>query len=171
QCRRWIERYLPHAQLHEMPSTADAAKRVATERGSAAIASRQAGPEYKVPILAEHIEDHSDNFTRFVVVAKSSRTERTGDDKTSLIFSIPDEPGALQAVVNAFARNRINMTKILSRPSRRRVFDYSFFVDIDGHQNDLKVQDSLREVQKHTSSFRILGSYPRARSTPGRPSR
>lgn len=168
QCRRWIERYLPNAQLHEMPSTAAAAQRVATERGAAAIASREAATEYGVPLLAEHIEDHSDNFTRFVVVSKGGRTERTGDDKTSLIFSIPDEPGALQSVITAFARNRINMTKILSRPSRRRVFDYSFFVDIDGHQNDLKVQDSLKDVQKHTSSFRILGSYPRARSTPGR---
>lgn len=167
QCRQWITRNLPHAELRETASTAEGAARAAREKKAAAIASLEASKEYKVPLRIERIEDQPDNFTRFVVVAREGKTERTGDDKTSLIFSIADEPGSLHHMLDTLTQNRINMTKILSRPSRRKLFDYSFFVDIDGHQDEPIVSESLKLMRKRAGTFRVLGSFPRSRRTPG----
>jgi chorismate mutase/prephenate dehydratase len=161
QCREWLRRHLPKAECMEVQSTADAAKR-AREEGASAIASKLAASLYKLPILIEGIEDHSHNYTRFLIIGKQNPPP-TGEDKTSILFCLKDEVGALYAALEPFAKCRINLTKIESRPSRRQAWEYIFFVDMQGHVEEENVKDALSHLQSRVTFLKILGSYPMER--------
>jgi len=161
QCRSWLEKNLPHAQLIETESTARACEIVLEEEGAGAVASEVASYTYHLNILAQNIQESTDNFTRFLVVSKRCM-KPTGNDKTSLIFAVRDEPGALYKALEAFYLKGINLTKIESRPSKRRAWDYVFFVDLEGHKEEERVREVLEELRKRTQMVKILGSYPRA---------
>ena len=163
QCRRWVETNLSGVVLKEVGSTAEAAELSSSEEGAAAIASEVASRLYSLKIVAKGIEDSVSNLTRFLVISRSS-PERTGSDKTSVMFSIKDRVGALYDMLQPFRECGINLTKIESRPSRRRAWDYFFFVDIMGHQKDENVARALKELEKECVYLRILGSYPMAES-------
>lgn len=162
QCRRWLESNLPNVDLIDTASTTQAAKRASTEEGAAAIASKLASTYYNVPILAEGIQDSASNRTRFLVIGNQV-PKRTGHDKTSVMFSIKDKVGALYEILLPFKKNRINMTKIESRPSKQRLWDYFFFVDFLGHMNDKNVKKVLSEIESHVKFLKVLGSYPIAK--------
>ncbi len=159
QCRLWIESNLPGVALEEVSSTAEAARLAASGKNSAAIASDVASELYSLKIIAKDVEDSGPNFTRFLIVSKTS-PERTGCDKTSIMFSIKDRVGALYDMLQPFRKYNINLTKIESRPSRRKAWDYFFFVDMEGHQKDANVSHALRELEKECVYLKILGSYP-----------
>ncbi len=161
QCRSWLEKNLPSAQLIETESTAKACEIALEEEGSAAVASEVASYTYHLNILAANIQESSDNFTRFLVVSKRE-IGPTGKDKTSLIFAVRDEPGALYRALEAFYLKGVNLTKIESRPSRKRAWDYVFFVDLEGHREEEAVRETLEELRKRTQMVKILGSYPKA---------
>ena len=161
QCRKWIEKNLPSATVVETDSTAKACEIALEEEGSGAIASEVASYTYHLNILARNIQESSDNFTRFLIVSKRSM-KPTGKDKTSLIFAVRDEPGALYKVLEVFYKRGINLTKIESRPSRRKAWDYVFFVDMEGHREDPEVRETLNELKTRTQMVKILGSYPKA---------
>jgi chorismate mutase/prephenate dehydratase len=155
----WLESNLPAVELVEVSSTAKAAQQAAKVRDSAAIASSLAADCYGLKILAESIEDSSHNITRFLVIGKY-QTPSTGRDKTSIMFSVKDRPGALHDMLVPFKKNRINLTKIESRPSKRKAWDYYFFVDLEGHANDAKVKRALEQLNRQSNILKVLGSYP-----------
>jgi len=161
QCRRWLGHHLPKVEQLPVGSNAEAARRAAIEPGSAAIASEAAAGIYGLSSLASHIEDEADNTTRFLVIGRQC-VAPSGDDKTSLIFSTPNKPGALYAMLAPFAEHGISMMRIESRPSRRGMWDYSFFVDIEGHAQNAVVAEALRELKEQALMLKLLGSYPRA---------
>jgi len=161
QCRKWLEKNLPEAILIEAESTAKACEIALEEEGSSAIASEVASFTYHLNILARNIQESGDNFTRFLVVSKRDMNP-TGKDKTSLIFAVRDEPGALYRALEVFYESGINLTKIESRPSRRRAWDYVFFIDLEGHARDKKVAQTLGKLKERTQMVKILGSYPKA---------
>jgi chorismate mutase/prephenate dehydratase len=161
QCREWIEKNLPEAQLIETDSTAKACEIALEEEGAGAIASEVASYTYHLNILAKNIQESTDNFTRFLVVSKREMRP-TGKDKTSLIFAVKDEPGALYKALESFYKRGVNLTKIESRPSRKRAWDYVFFVDLEGHKEEDKVREVLEDLKNRTQMVKILGSYPRA---------
>lgn len=161
QCRGWLEEHYPGVPLIGGMSTASAAKRVAKETSSAAIASELAADIYKLKFIAKGIEDYKNNFTRFLVIAKDY-LPRTGNDKTSIMFSVKDKPGALHKILEHFAKHKINLTKIESRPSKRKAWEYIFFVDMQGHVEDLKVRKAIDAVKKECLYLKVLGSYPLA---------
>ena len=161
QCRSWLEKNLPQAELIETESTAKACEIVLEQEGAAAIASEVASYTYHLNILARNIQDASDNFTRFLVISKR-QVGPTGKDKTSLIFAVRDEPGALYKALEVFYEAGINLTKIESRPSRKKAWDYVFFVDLEGHKDDEKVKKALKRLEEKTQMVKILGSYPKA---------
>ncbi len=163
QCYGWLSKNVPHAEIKEVFSTAMAAKMTLEEPHSAAIASEFAAKIYGVPVLKRKIEDNPQNFTRFWVVGKKS-PGRTGDDKTSLMFSIRDGVGALHEMLEPFATHSINMTKIESRPFRKKPWEYIFFIDIEGHLEDAPVKAALEAVTKKTQFMKILGSYPKGKT-------
>lgn len=160
QCRTWIKTTLPSAELIEVASTANAAKKVSKEKNSAAIASRLAADLYSLNILARDIEDTPHNVTKFLVIS-NNYAGVTGNDKTSIMFAIKDKVGALYNTLQAFRKNKINLTKIESRPSKRKAWEYYFFVDFLGHCNDKKIKNALKELEKYCIFVKILGSYPR----------
>lgn len=159
QCRNWILANFPKAELLEVSSTSKAAELVRDEPSSAAIASELAASLYGVKILERFIEDSPHNITRFLVVGKSI-PKRTGHDKTSVMISIKDRVGGLHDVLVPFRDNNINLTKIESRPSRKKAWDYYFFVDLLGHYRDRKVKKALNELEGHCEFVKLLGSYP-----------
>jgi len=161
QCRRWLNEHLPKANLIETSSTARACALAKKEARSAAIAGKQAAKFYKLPILRANIEDQSGNLTRFFVIGKNE-SEKTGNDKTSILFSAKDTVGALHQTIQPFEKNRINLTKIESRPSRKKAWEYIFFVDLVGHPTDKKVKSALKAVEKKCQFFKVLGAYPRS---------
>ena len=161
QCRNWIAANFPGVPLVEEPSTATAAKQAAKNSSIAAIASELAAPEYKLKFIEKGIEDNRNNFTRFLVISKESQG-KTGKDKTSLMISVKDNPGALYSILTPFAKNKINMTKIESRPSRKKAWEYIFFVDMEGHIEDKKINKAIDEVRKECHFLKVLGSYPSA---------
>ena len=159
QCRNWLETHLPAVPVVDTPSTSDAAARCGAESGAAAIASEPAARMYGLNILQSRIEDHLNNFTRFLVLCRHA-SEATGNDKTSIMLSVKDKAGALYELLRPFASNGINMTKIESRPSRRKAWEYLFFVDIKGHGSEKRVRQTLEELKDRCVFVKILGSYP-----------
>ncbi|HCJ67404.1 MAG TPA: prephenate dehydratase [Elusimicrobia bacterium] len=161
QCRNWLEDHLPNAELIETASTAGAAQKVKKESTAAAIASDLAAELYGLKIVASRIEDRSDNFTRFLVISKNFPAP-SGMDKTSILFSIKDRIGALHDMLVPFKKNNINLTKIESRPTKKKAWEYIFFVDFAGHIVESKVKKALNELEEQCLYLKILGSYPRA---------
>ncbi|MFA4989206.1 MAG: prephenate dehydratase [Candidatus Omnitrophota bacterium] len=159
QCRIWLQENLPKAEQIEVSSTTAAARIVAKERNSAAIASLLAGKVYKLKVMARDIEDSPHNITRFFVIGKTD-AGKTGRDRTAILFSIKDKVGALHDMLLPFKKYKINLTKIESRPSKRKAWDYYFFVDLVGHQQDRRIQKALRELESKCKFLKILGSYP-----------
>lgn len=163
QCRDWLERHLPKAEQLSLPSTSLSAERVATEKASACIAGDLSASRYGLTVLASSIQDDSKNATRFLILSKEDAAF-TGEDKTSLLVMVQDKPGALFHVLEPFRKNRINLTKIESRPSRLRRWAYCFFIDVDRHSQDPALKRALGASERRADSLRILGSYPKARS-------
>ncbi len=159
QCRNWLETNLPDVPLAEVASTARAAELCAEDPASGAIASELAAQLYGLKVLRTRIEDNVNNFTRFLVLSQKA-PERTGKDKTSIMLSVKDKVGALYDLLRPFASLGLNMTKIESRPSRRKAWEYLFFVDIEGHVDEERVKKALEEVKGRCLFMKILGSYP-----------
>jgi len=160
QCRNWLSKNLPQASLHEVSSTADAARLVQTEPlTSAAVASRQAGVRYGLHTLFASIEDHSENETRFAIIALQD-SSRTGADKTALVFQISHAPGALADVLAVFKLNKINLTWIESFPYKEAKGEYVFFVDFEGHHEDARVKKTIKSLEGMCETVSVLGSYP-----------
>lgn len=159
QCRTWINTNLPDAELVEVSSTAKAAMCATKEKSSAAVASQLAADLYGLNVLARDIEDVPHNITRFLVIS-NNYAGRTGRDKTSVMFSVKDRVGALHDTLKAFKDNNINLTKIESRPSKKKVWEYYFFVDFIGHCEEPKVKKALKELEESCVFVKILGSYP-----------
>ena len=160
QCQGWLRRNLPHSHLIEVDSTVAAAEHVLKDRKAAAIGSDLAAATYGLKILAEGIEDSPLNTTRFFVIGRRL-SAATGNDKTSVLFATQHVPGALHKALEPFARDKINMTRIESYPMRDRLWKYLFFVDLAGHRDDKKIKKCLAEMQRVTTLFKVLGSYPR----------
>jgi len=160
QCREWVSNHLSNVPVIEVASTSESARRAQVELCAGAIASREAATTYALNILAQGIEDMRDNITRFLVIGRQSPAV-TGDDKTSILFSVKDRVGALYDMLKPFKKHNINLTKIESRPTGRKVWEYVFFVDFLGHQNDQKIRVALKELQSQCEFVKILGSYPR----------
>jgi chorismate mutase / prephenate dehydratase len=160
QCQIWLKENLPNVQLIEVGSTVKGVELAKDRDYAAAIGPEIAARKYNVPILAPHIEDMKDNTTRFLVIGNQF-SQPTGNDKTSVMFSIKDRPGALFHMLQPFAKRNINLTKIESRPTRRKAWDYVFFIDLLGHMEDAAVKETLDELRELTNSVRVMGSYPR----------
>jgi chorismate mutase/prephenate dehydratase len=163
QCREWLERCLPGVKRTAVSSNAEAARLAGATPRTAAIAGEVAAHLYGLDILERNIEDEPDNTTRFLVIGRTP-VGPTGNDKTSLLLATRNHPGALYGVLEPFARHRISMTKIESRPSRRVAWDYVFFVDVEGHRDDSPLIEALRELEDNVTMLKVLGSYPRAPS-------
>jgi chorismate mutase/prephenate dehydratase len=161
QCRNWLSATMKQAQTVSVASTAKAAQMAAEEPGAAAIGSRIAAELYGLQIVCENIEDIANNVTRFLVISRED-AKPTGEDKTAILFSTAHKAGALADVLDVFKRHDINLTNIESRPSKKRQWEYYFFVDFVGHRTDEKVQEGLKEARKHCLQLSILGSFPRA---------
>jgi len=163
QCRGWLQEHLPSVELVPAASNGEAARRARDERGTAAIAGETAAEVYGLKVLAAEIEDRADNTTRFLVLGRKLLAA-SGQDRTTLLVSIADtdSPGALHRLLEPLARHRISMTRIESRPSHRRKWDYIFFIDIDGHAEEPHVARALAALKRRSSLFRVLGSYPRS---------
>lgn len=161
QCRNWLSRSLPQASLHEVASTADAAKLVQTIPNVAAVASREAAVRYGLGILAQNIADSPFNETRFAVIGPTD-SARTGNDKTALMFQIGHTPGTLADVLAVFKSAKINLTWIESFPFREVKGQYIFFVDFEGHREDAKIKKALEALNKLCDSVTVLGSFPQA---------
>ena len=163
QCRGWLDEHLPDVERIAESSNAEGARRARDERGTAAIASRAAAEIYVLTLLADEIEDRPDNTTRFLVIGRKLFS-RSGADRTTLLVSATgtDDAGALFRLLKPFAEHRVNMTRIESRPSRKKKWDYVFFIDVEGHVSDPPLAKALASLEKHASLFKILGSYPRA---------
>lgn len=160
QCRMWLARHLPKAQLVAATSTTAAAEAASREPGIAAIASKQAGTNYGLRVVAANIEDNPDNVTRFAVIG-AAPSPRTGNDKTSLMFEVAHQPGSLADVMMIFKRNRLNLTWIESFPKKGSQNEYLFFVELEGHHRDAAVKRALQSLAKKTVHIELLGSYAR----------
>ena len=161
QCRAWLAANMPEVRTEEMSSTAAAAERARDDTSVAAIAPEMAGRLYDVPALRRRIEDNPSNSTRFLVIGKQPAPP-TGRDKTSILFSMKNEPGVLYSILGPFAERGLNLTKIESRPTKRRPWEYVNFVDFEGHQDTDAVRTVLGLVRERCQFLKILGSYPAA---------
>ena len=161
QCRQWLDENLPGVPMVDVASTAVAAQIVSDDYTSAAIASELAASLYDLKVVRSRIEDQVNNFTRFLVVARKG-CERSGNDKTSVLFSVKDEPGILCRMLEPFAKRGINLSKIESRPYKRKAWEYIFFLDLFGHVSDPEVAEALEELKGCCQFIKILGSYPRS---------
>jgi chorismate mutase/prephenate dehydratase len=161
QCRRWLGRHYPDAELISTVSSSRAVQQAADEEGAAAIGSTLAGEIYGVKPLFEQIQDKANNITRFLIIGKEA-AEPTGDDKTSIMFVTAHKPGALVDVLAVFRDAQINLSHIEKRPSGRINWEYTFFIDCDRHQRDAAMAAAIEEAQSHCLSLKVLGSYPRA---------
>jgi len=162
QCRNWLHDNLPNAELLEAASNTKAAQIAAVDTDSAAIASSLAGELYKLNVVSKNIEDNPNNTTRFLILSNQA-TKPTGDDKTSICFAIKDRVGVLYDCLQPFKDAAITLTMIESRPTRRRNWEYHFFIDMLGHSSDPRIQKSLALLEDNVKSLRVLGSYPKAK--------
>jgi len=162
QCRRWLAANVADARLVDSPSTAAAVRHAAGDHHGAAIGSRFAAALHGVPVLRQRIHDVEHNATRFALLAPHD-APRTGDDKTTVAFAVHDERGALLRVLEIFDRNEINLSRIESRPSRQRAWDYVFIADLEGHRADENVARAMQALAAKCPMFKSLGSYPRFR--------
>ena len=164
QCRGWIRETLPHAELVGMSSNAAGARRARDEEGTAAIGPEVAADVYELQVLVNNIEDRPDNATRFLVIGRKLLAA-SGEDKTTLLISTSDTAGGagvLHHLLQPLATHGVSMTRIESRPSRRKNWDYVFFLDIEGHAEQSPVSDALAELERDASLFKVLGAYPKA---------
>lgn len=160
QCKHWLMKNLPDVPIFDVDSTARAAQLVCDNPDAAAIASEFAGRLYNLKIVEERIEDNPNNVTRFLVISKDF-AERTGKDKTSIMISIKDKVGALYETMSCF--REVNLTKIESRPSKKKAWEYLFFIDLDGHYDDPEIAEVLKKLKDYTLEIKILGSYPKGK--------
>ncbi|MDX9745254.1 MAG: prephenate dehydratase [Syntrophales bacterium] len=161
QCQDWLKKKMPDSEYLDVSSTSAAAQRALQEKGAAAIASILAASVYGLNVLAESIQDHPFNTTRFIVLGQTTPAP-TGTDKTSIIFGTPHSPGALHRALGAFADRQINLMKIESYPLKERLWEYLFFADFGGHEKDPVIEDCLNHLKTMTTFVKVLGSYPRA---------
>jgi len=161
QCRGWIQNHLPRVELIETSSNARSAELAAKDKNAAAIGGILAAEKYGLDVLEQDIQDNAANATRFLVLGRQC-SPPTGQDRTSLLVSVADKAGALHEAIAAFRRYKINMTKIESRPSKRKAWEYFFFIDCDGHAQDRKVAKAIQLLGQHCNFIKVLGSYPNA---------
>ena len=160
QCRKWLDSHWPMAERVAVSSNAEAAKRVKGEWNSAAIAGDMAAEMYGLEKIAEKIEDRPDNSTRFLIIGNQP-VPPSGDDKTSVVISMRNQPGALHAILEPFHVHNIDLTRVETRPSRTGIWNYVFFVDFEGHQDDPVVRKVLEKLGERANDLRVLGSYPK----------
>ena len=161
QCHEWLNTHMPNAERVAVASNAEAARRAAEEAGSAAVAGEMAAEHYGLAILAANIEDEPNNTTRFLILG-DYQPQPSGRDKTSLILSARNRAGAVYEMLTPFATRGVSMTKFESRPSKVALWEYLFFVDIEGHRDDANVAAALEEVGRIAGFIKVLGSYPTA---------
>lgn len=160
QCRKWLDKHYPNAERIAVNSNSEAAKRIKSEWNSAAIAGQMAAELYGLNVLAEKIEDQPDNATRFLIIS-NREAQPSGQDKTSIVVAMRNEPGALHELLEPFHRHKIDLTRVETRPSQTGAWNYVFFVDFVGHQEDKSVGQALKDVAQRASDLKILGSYPK----------
>jgi len=161
QCRQWLDIHLPGVVCTAVNSNAEAARLVVGSKSKMAIAGEAAAQQYDLDILEKNIEDESNNTTRFIIIGQQEPNS-TGMDKTSLLISTANRAGALQQIIAPFAKYGISMSHIESRPSKQGLWDYVFFIDINGHKNDENVSKALDELKQNVNVLNVLGSYPKA---------
>lgn len=166
QCRKWLDANLAQVERAPVSSNAEAARLLSDDPHGAAIAGQVAAEAYDLPVLAASIEDEPDNTTRFMVIGREA-VQRSGEDRTAIMFSFANRPGGLHDAIEVFALRGIDMTRIESRPSRLERWNYNFFVDIAGHRDDAGVAEALEQLRVRTQHFKILGSFPKAVSEDG----
>ena len=161
QCRRWVQQNLPGVEILEASSNARSAELASRDKEAAAVTGYLAAEKYGLQILEQDIQDNAANATRFLVLGRQC-SPPTGQDRTSLMVSVTDKVGALHEALASFRRAKINLTKIESRPSKRKAWEYFFFIDCDGHAQDKKVARAIKNLGEHCNFVKILGSYPNA---------
>lgn len=159
QCRRWLLGHFPHLPTNEVTSTAQAAQMAAEDPSLAAVASSLASEIYCLRVVEENIEDQAKNVTRFFVIGNHP-SRPSGDDKTSVVFSVKDEVGILHRMLEPFAKNKVNLTKIESRPLKHKTWEYLFFLDFNGHREEPKIRKALNQLEERCIFVKVLGSYP-----------
>ncbi|MCK5581442.1 MAG: prephenate dehydratase [Candidatus Omnitrophica bacterium] len=159
QCRKWLQAEMPKAELIDVSSTTRGAQIAVKEKNAACIASSLAAKVYKLRMIKKDIEDSAHNITRFLVITNND-VPPTGKDRTSILFSIKDKVGALHSMLEPFYKNKINLTKIESRPSKKKAWDYYFFVDFEGHREEKNVKKALAQLEDMCKYLKVLGSYP-----------
>mgnify|MGYP001611779513 FL=1 len=159
QCRRWLSSHFPMVRVDEAASTAQAAQMAAADPNLAAVASSLAKELYGLQVVEGNIEDHANNITRFLVIG-DQQPRPSGEDKTSIVFSVKDEVGVLHRMLEPFARNRINLSKIESRPLKHKPWEYLFFLDLEGHIEEPRIQRAIKKLEKSCLFIKVLGSYP-----------
>jgi len=159
QCRKWLETNMPNVEQQSVSSNAEAARLATNEKNAAAIAGEMSAEIYKLNILVSNVEDEPDNTTRFLIIGKRA-TPACGSDKTSMLVSTHNKSGALHGILAPLVNNEISMTRIESRPSRRGMWDYVFFIDVEGHRDDKHVAAAIKELEEEASFVKVLGSYP-----------
>jgi len=164
QCRRWLDSNMAEIPLLDVSSTAAAAQMAAEDGSVAAVASHAAAIQYGLQVVKARIEDNPNNYTRFLVIGRNS-PEPSGDDKTSILFSVKDEPGILYRMLEPFSKRGINLSKIESRPMKKKAWEYIFFLDLIGHCAEPVVAEAIEELRGHCQFLKVLGSYPVARLT------
>jgi chorismate mutase/prephenate dehydratase len=162
QTRLWVAEHLPGVAVLPATSNGKAAELASQDTTGtvAAIGPRIAGEVYNLNVLADNVQDIAGNVTRFLVIARSASEAPTGRDKTAVVFSIRDRIGALRDLADGFAQSAVNLSSIQSRPSKRRAWDYVFFVELDGHVSEVRVRQALRKAEEHTVFLKVLGSWP-----------
>lgn len=159
QCRKWLKEEMPNAEIIAVASTSLAAQMAQEDESIAAIATPLSADIYNIRVLEHAIQDSATNTTRFLILGNEER-EPSGNDRTSILFSITDKPGALVAALSAFNESQVNLSKIESRPSKQKDWEYVFYVDISGHKQDSEVEKAITQLEKHCSMTKVLGSYP-----------
>jgi len=160
QCRNWLEEHFPDVPQMDVSSTARAAEMAMEDGGCAALASEMAATLYGLRVIQRKIEDNPNNFTRFLVISRTS-PQASGHDKTSLMFAVRDAPGILCRMLEPFRKRNINLTKIESRPIKKKAWEYVFFLDLEGHLSQPEIAAAVEELRSHCQFVKVLGSYPR----------